>query len=1757
MNKRLLQLILILLMPIVCSAEKYVSLEVDGIKFFIEDTEYKFAQVSGFTSKTVTIPEKIQYKGDDYVVYDHRYGIKNLSGFDNLESLISKIRIKADFSYHPNIKTVKIPFPLEFSFEHCDNLESVTFTSNENANNVKLYQNSFSFCPKLKNVIFPSNMKVTEIEGAFRGCTSLKNLSIPLQIIRIGDGAFSGCTSLTSINIHWDSVRYIGEDAFFGCKSLKLFSLDIPNGVTYIGKSAFEGCTRLSSVNIPNSVTQIRQRTFYGTGLTEITIPNSVTSIGEDAFLGCSGLTSVNIFDIAAWCKIAFSGDQSNPLFYARHLYLNGEEIKDLVIPNSVTSIGNNAFRGYSGLTSVIIPNSVKKIGPFAFCRCTSLASVTIGGDDITINGGAFAKCTRLTDVIFEEGNKIIPVDPVISGITNDYNATTGEYETFTAYSIFDGCTNLQSLTVRGTINLNNSSFSPNNQGMFIRASIPNIFISDVNAWLNSNIGFSGGGDTWVERYRLFLNGEELEHLKIPEGVTTINDAAFGGCTSLKSVTIPNSVTSIGQHAFTNCDSLLLVMSEIEKPFTFDVGPRWNGIFCYYSDTDYGNWLLEYNCYVYKKDLLTLYVPIGTVSDYKNTKDWDRFPNISVWNPDSPPQDLDELYPAPFHNRPRVTVTANSYTISYGDELPKFEYTSSGATLYGIPEITCEATKTSPVGAYPIVISKGTVTNTKTTFVNGTLTITKAPLTIKADSYTKVEGEENPTFTLTYEGFKNNETSDVLTKQPTVSCSATKDSPAGDYPVTVSGAEAQNYEISYVAGTLTITANSPELNDGDVFTATNAEGVELTFQVISAADKTCRVARQGKDRITIVTYPVPESITIPAEVKGFKVISIGYQAFYGAKGIKSVVIPEGVTSIDTHAFRECYNLASFTFPKSLKECGLDSFEDCAFGATVHISDLKSWCNVSLVSWGLYGWHLFLNGEEVNDLVIPDGVTSIGESSERVSPLTNCASLTSVTIPASVTKMYAPFSGCSNLSSVTTFAEEPVAIYTGFPNATNSITNATLYVPKGSKAAYEAADYWKDFKEILEIEDETPEDIITFADPNVKVICVANWDTSGDGKLSKTEAAVVTSLGDVFMGNSEITSFDELQYFTGLTTIPDNAFYGCGSLKSIRLPKSLTSIGEYAFEDCTSLETVVSFIETPFELGEGAFCARESYDGGNDWLEFDLHFNLYVPIGTKGLYRAAGWDVDESYGNYRTILSGTPENPGSFTVDGIVYDPIDATTVELIDGKNASGDVTIPSMVANGNANYQVTEIGACAFKGNTSLTSIVIPNCVKAIRPFAFNGCTGLTTVTSYIETPFSLSALKGVFLNNENVVYATYLQFTLYVPAGTKSLYEQASWTDASRIVEIEDETPEPLPVGSTFTEDNGVIYKVIEGNTVTVINGKNAIGDVVIPDKVVNNGVEYTVTAIAEGAFYKGGETQNAELTSITIPSSVERIEPMTFQYCSSLTSIVIPEGVTSIGWQAFLGCTSLSSVSIPSTVTTVEVNAFSNCTALNDVYITDIAAYCAIPFKYYTSSPLYYAKHLYLNGEEVKELVIPQGVTAIDNYAFYNCRSLNSVTLPSSLTSIGDYVFYKCENITQLISYIKTPENISSAYYYMTERNADLIIPVGSKSKYETATGWKNFQNVVEISAFDINHDYYIDKTDVKNLVNDIMGKRPANYDKTQDDITGDQKVDMLDIVKMVRIIKNRYPNTEAYLGYDPEAAGGDIDIDDPPCVDCGED
>ena len=194
------------------------------------------------------------------------------------------------------------------------------------------------------------------------------------------------------------SVTIIGYCAFNYCSSLT--SVTIPNSVTSIGNEAFSGCSGLTSMTIPNSVTSIGGVAFsHCSSLTSIEIPNSVTSIESGAFYSCSGLTKVNITDIAAWCNIAFGDELSNPLYNAKHLFVNDVEVTDLVIPNGVTSIGQYALYNCSGLTSVTIGNSVISIGKGAFQNCSGLTSVILGTSVKVIEEYVFDDCTAIETI--------------------------------------------------------------------------------------------------------------------------------------------------------------------------------------------------------------------------------------------------------------------------------------------------------------------------------------------------------------------------------------------------------------------------------------------------------------------------------------------------------------------------------------------------------------------------------------------------------------------------------------------------------------------------------------------------------------------------------------------------------------------------------------------------------------------------------------------------------------------------------------------------------------------------------------------------------------------------------------------------------------------------------------------------------------------------------------------------------------------------------------------------------------------------------------------------------------------------------------------------------------------------------------------------------------------------------------------------------------------------------------------------------------
>ena len=277
---------------------------------------------------------------------------------------------------------------------------------------------AFKFCTSLTSIVIPNS--VTSIYfGAFSGCDSLTSIEIPNSVTSIGSEAFLDCDSLTSVVIG-ESVTNIGNCAFSDCDSLT--SIEIPNSVTSIGSEAFLDCDSLTSVVIGESVTNIGNCAFSDCdSLTSIEIPNSVTSIGYDAFTCCDSLTSINyIGTIDQWAQIEFASLFSNPIHYAKKLYINGElvtqanittatkinasafaccdSLTSVVIGDSVTSIGHHAFSSCS-LTSIEIPDSVTSIGDYAFCGCRSLTSIVIPNSVTSIGDYAFYNCSPLTSI--------------------------------------------------------------------------------------------------------------------------------------------------------------------------------------------------------------------------------------------------------------------------------------------------------------------------------------------------------------------------------------------------------------------------------------------------------------------------------------------------------------------------------------------------------------------------------------------------------------------------------------------------------------------------------------------------------------------------------------------------------------------------------------------------------------------------------------------------------------------------------------------------------------------------------------------------------------------------------------------------------------------------------------------------------------------------------------------------------------------------------------------------------------------------------------------------------------------------------------------------------------------------------------------------------------------------------------------------------------------------------------------------------------
>lgn len=486
-------------------------------------------------------------------------------------------------------------------------------------------KHAFWKCNSLTSVTIPNGVSIGMY--AFYQCEGLTSVTCASSIH--GERVFSQCPNLTTVTL-LDSVKEIGEYIFLECDALTSVYVDLKSWCSinangnvgdFYDKLYFDNikATEIVDLVIPEGITKLSNGVFRGmANLKSVTFPSSMTDFSTSNFYDCNALSAINIQDLNVWLNTTDFSFGTNPLKKAKHLFVKGKEVKDLVIPEGISAINDYVFYGCEGLTSVTIPQSVTSIGTSAFEGCTGLTAVHLsdiaawcripfrkndnGDNPLKKAGHLFMNGNEVTELVIPEGVTSI------------------------SYGAFSGC-KFNSISIP-------SSLTSISEYAFQGANT--VYIKDLAAWCKIKLeGSSGNPMNNCEH--LFINGEEVTDLVIPDGVASISDYAFYGCKpltsvntgntvkeigsrsfvacdNLKNVTLGSSVTNIGERAFYHCKELKEVYSYIEEPF--DITDPY--MFTVY-DSD-------------KKDFYwpdrTLYVPIGTKALYEATDGWKVFKTI-------------------------------------------------------------------------------------------------------------------------------------------------------------------------------------------------------------------------------------------------------------------------------------------------------------------------------------------------------------------------------------------------------------------------------------------------------------------------------------------------------------------------------------------------------------------------------------------------------------------------------------------------------------------------------------------------------------------------------------------------------------------------------------------------------------------------------------------------------------------------------------------------------------------------------------------------------------------------------------------------------------------------------------------------------------------------------------------------------------------------------------------------------------------------
>ena len=1292
-----------------------------------------------------------------------------------------------------------------------------------------------------------------------------------------------------------------------------------------------------------------------------------------------------------------------------------GNYTGDITIPATVTKdgtvyqvvrIGNSAFMQSHGLTSISIPNSVTSIGDNAFYDCSQLTSVTLPHGLNTLGEGAFNSCPHLSSI-----------------------------------SIPEGITTLRGWTL---------------------------------GWCHA-----------------------LTTVSLPKTLTTIENDALHGCYNLTTITLPANVTSIGNNAFAECSTLQSIYSLSTTPPTITDGNPFEGI----------------------TNQATLYVKTTAADAYKNANIWSEFssiktfenepcaqptfawanyqltmssltPNATIYytTDDSDPaiSSTRQQYsqPVPFYKNGtiRAIAVANGYDNSVESVFSKddFRVPNPVATLSDDLKVTITCETPEGIANFP---------ETKIEYHTWEIDWTpyEGPFQLKRPTYVFARA--------TRDGWNDSEESefdfftDYYTEVPSITwdeesktITITHSESDATIYYTLDGSEPTEQSTRYTAPfklNRTITVKAIAKRAGRVVSDINEYWVEIDTRFVyngmyfrltdySTADEvevtngityegditipttvefgntTCAVVRVGNS--AFLNCENLSTVTIPSTIR-----SIGQQAFQNCNKLKEVDIPANVQSIEDNAFSGCYQMEKVVLHEGLQSIGNGAFSSCSALKAIDIPNTVTSLGSSVFAWC----------GQLSNINLPDGLADIGREA-----FYGCSALQSIKLPSALTKIENYMLAGTGINSI----DIPASVKEIRENAFFGCSQLTsITIPEG----------------ITEVK---------------------------FGTFDDCTALAVVSLPST------------------LTTIEGWAFNTCRNLSSITIPENVTYIGASAFTECDKLNSIYCLATTPPSMSDGnafADCLQRAtlfvkpealtkYQTATYWAEFNnkktfdkmlcaqptfILENYMLSMQSQTAGAVIHYTTD---GSEPTENSTTYTQPIPFVKNGTVKAIAIANGYDNSLVSELTTDFKVPTPVITKDANNVVT------ITCNTPEGIANFPETKIEYHTWEFDW-------TPY-EGPFQLKRPTYVYARatrdgwndsdeagfdfyNDYYVNQPNIEITYDDDMNRKSATVKITHDEADANIYYTLDGSEPTPnstlykepftvyrnlhiraiatrkgrinsdVSEVWTENidtkfqsNGITYKLADNTLADELEvvgvTTSQTGSFTIPASVTDRGITYAVTIIGRNAF------SSQQITSITLPQTIRRIENEAFYSCQKLTSVTTTAKIEYIGPRAFRECTSLEEFPFNDGLTTIDGNAFSNtalksvtlpnslttmtgetfygCSKLTSITLSEKLT--GIPYDAFNScstlttitlpaSVKEIGMRAFANCAKLTSISIPQGVDRIQEEAFYNCQELASVLLPQSLTAIEGRAFYNCRKLTTIALHSNMKTIDSGAFFGCT--------------------------------------------------------------------------------------------------------------------------